>query len=190
MLIEFSDTKIEDNSRGFKLQKANFDMEVNTAVSLDLTKKYWLSLHWTLKAFFNAEEWACPLEKIFLQKAEAQLAYELQAAKIQQRIRQEEIQIQVSDTFWLKTGDNAYIQGGGEEKADWNWGAGDQEEGEGVDCHGKVEFTSKILNLIALDKGYSSCKAWSFRSSRIILEWEGKYMIWKVYWLREWDIAL
>merc|ERR1712098_975546 len=54
-----TDTKIEDNSRAFKLQKANFDSEVNTA------------------------------------KAEAQLAYELQAAKIQQRIRQEEIQIQV-----------------------------------------------------------------------------------------------
>merc|ERR1711962_1332375 len=60
MDIKYStDTKIEDNSRGFKLQKANFDMEVNTA------------------------------------KAEAQLAYVLQAAKIQQRIRQEEIQIQV-----------------------------------------------------------------------------------------------
>ena len=27
------DTKIEDNSRAFKLQKANFDSEVNTAVS-------------------------------------------------------------------------------------------------------------------------------------------------------------
>ena len=26
------DTKIEDNSRAFKLQKANFDSEVNTAV--------------------------------------------------------------------------------------------------------------------------------------------------------------
>merc|ERR1719310_2482194 len=60
MDIKYStDTKIEDNSRGFKLQKANFDMEVNTA------------------------------------KAEAQLAYELQAAKIQQKIRNEEIQIQV-----------------------------------------------------------------------------------------------
>jgi flotillin len=45
--------------RAFKLQKANFDSEVNTA------------------------------------KAEAQLAYELQAAKIQQKIRNEEIQIQV-----------------------------------------------------------------------------------------------
>merc|ERR1719259_1301590 len=58
--IKYStDTKIEDNSRAFKLQKANFDKEVNSA------------------------------------KAEAQLAYELQAAKIQQKIRNEEIQIQV-----------------------------------------------------------------------------------------------
>merc|ERR1719283_665120 len=60
MDIKYStDTKIEDNSRAFKMQKANFDTEVNTA------------------------------------KAEAQMAYELQAAKIQQRIRNEEIQIQV-----------------------------------------------------------------------------------------------
>merc|ERR1712123_235927 len=60
MDIKYStDTKIEDNSRGFKMQKTNFDTEVNTA------------------------------------KAEAQMAYELQAAKIQQRIRNEEIQIQV-----------------------------------------------------------------------------------------------
>merc|ERR1712145_43127 len=59
MDIKYStDTKIEDNSRAFKLQKANFDKEVNSA------------------------------------KAEAQLAYELQAAKIQQKIRNEEIQIQ------------------------------------------------------------------------------------------------
>merc|ERR1719446_804192 len=58
MDIKYStDTKIEDNSRAFKLQKANFDKEVNTA------------------------------------KAEAQLAYELQAAKIRQRIRNEEIQV-------------------------------------------------------------------------------------------------
>merc|ERR1712212_877767 len=60
MDVKYStDTKIEDNSRAFKMQKANFDTEVNTA------------------------------------KAEAQMAYELQAAKIQQRIRNEEIQIQV-----------------------------------------------------------------------------------------------
>ena len=31
-----TDTKIEDNSRAFKLQKANFDKEVNTAVSIRL----------------------------------------------------------------------------------------------------------------------------------------------------------
>merc|ERR1719293_53257 len=60
MDIKYStDTKIEDNSRAFKMQKAGFDTEVNSA------------------------------------KAEAQLAYELQAAKIQQKIRNEEIQIQV-----------------------------------------------------------------------------------------------
>jgi hypothetical protein len=35
------------------------------------------------------------------QKAEAQLAYELQAAKIQQRIRNEEIQIQVREIYLL-----------------------------------------------------------------------------------------
>merc|ERR1712038_1044802 len=59
MDIKYStDTKIEDNSRAFKMQKAGFDTEVNTA------------------------------------KAEAQMAYELQAAKIQQRIMNEEIQIQ------------------------------------------------------------------------------------------------
>uniref|UniRef100_A0A6M2DV80 Putative flotillin n=1 Tax=Xenopsylla cheopis TaxID=163159 RepID=A0A6M2DV80_XENCH len=60
MDIKYStDTKIEDNSRMYKLQKANFDQEINTA------------------------------------KAEAQLAYELQAAKIRQKIRNEEIQIDV-----------------------------------------------------------------------------------------------
>ena len=35
--------------------------------------------------------------EMHVQKAEAQLAYELQAAKIQQRIRNEEIQIQVNN---------------------------------------------------------------------------------------------
>ncbi|XP_044261113.1 flotillin-2 isoform X1 [Tribolium madens] len=60
MDVKYStDTKIEDNSRMFKLQKANFNQEINTA------------------------------------KAEAQLAYELQAAKIRQKIRNEEIQIDV-----------------------------------------------------------------------------------------------
>ena len=35
-----TDTKIEDNSRAFKLQKANFDREVNTAVSIDNFLRY------------------------------------------------------------------------------------------------------------------------------------------------------
>ncbi|XP_037889019.1 flotillin-2 isoform X1 [Glossina fuscipes] len=60
MDVKYStDTKIEDNARMYKLQKANFDQEINTA------------------------------------KAESQLAYELQAAKIRQKIRNEEIQIEV-----------------------------------------------------------------------------------------------
>lgn len=54
-----TDTKIEDNARMYKLQKAQFDREINTA------------------------------------KAEAQLAYELQAAKTRQKIRNEEISIEV-----------------------------------------------------------------------------------------------
>lgn len=60
MDVKYStDTKIEDNARMFKLQKAHFDQEINTA------------------------------------KAESQLAYELQAAKIRQKIRNEEIQIDI-----------------------------------------------------------------------------------------------
>ncbi|KAK7079849.1 Flotillin-2, partial [Halocaridina rubra] len=54
-----TDTKIEDNARLYKLQKAQFDQQINTA------------------------------------KADAQLAYELQAAKTRQKIRNEEIAIEV-----------------------------------------------------------------------------------------------
>lgn len=54
-----TDTKIENNSRMYQLQTANFDKEVNTA------------------------------------KAEAQLAYELQAAKTRQMIAKEEIEINI-----------------------------------------------------------------------------------------------
>lgn len=36
-----TDTKIEDNARMFKLQKANFDQEINTAVS---TTPLWINL--------------------------------------------------------------------------------------------------------------------------------------------------
>merc|ERR1711981_1165092 len=54
-----TDTKIENDTRAFKLQLANFEREVNTA------------------------------------NAEAQLAYQLEAAKLQQNIRTEEIKVQV-----------------------------------------------------------------------------------------------
>lgn len=37
----------------------------------------------------------CLIKNLFVQKAEAQLAYELQAAKIRQKIRNEEIQIEI-----------------------------------------------------------------------------------------------
>ena len=43
-----TDTKIEDNSRMFKLQKANFDKEVNTAVSIqDLTTSMCRQSSWS-----------------------------------------------------------------------------------------------------------------------------------------------
>jgi len=60
MDVKFAtDSKIENNNKGFKLEQATFDTEVNT------------------------------------KKAEAEMAYQLQAAKIQQNIRNEEIQIEV-----------------------------------------------------------------------------------------------
>ncbi|KAK6636417.1 Flotillin-2 [Polyplax serrata] len=68
-----TDTKIEDNARMYKLQKANFDKEINTAVS------------------FGSEVVSVDESG----KAESALAYELQAAKIRQQIRNEEIQIDV-----------------------------------------------------------------------------------------------
>lgn len=37
-----TDTKIEDNARLFQLQKANFDQEVNTAVSSSFDETYFL----------------------------------------------------------------------------------------------------------------------------------------------------
>jgi len=54
-----TDTKIENDTRAYKLQVANFEKEINTAV------------------------------------AEAELAYKLESAKLQQNIRTEEIKIQV-----------------------------------------------------------------------------------------------
>ena len=46
MDVKYStDTKIEDNSRAFKLQKANFDMEVNTAVGAGIESRYRVPLN-------------------------------------------------------------------------------------------------------------------------------------------------
>lgn len=46
-----TDTKIEDNSRMYKLQKASFDKEVNTAVSIqDLTMSVYKQSSWS---YFN-----------------------------------------------------------------------------------------------------------------------------------------
>ena len=45
--------------------------------------------------------WEIDTISVFFQKAEAQLAYELQAAKIQQKIRNEEIQIQVCSRYQI-----------------------------------------------------------------------------------------
>ena len=114
-----TDTKIEDNARLYKLQKANFDKEINTAVSIKFVafSRINSSVIFTPKVFIHSmiifvilmffflyirfKKFKTPLiHKLFanyfyLQKAEAQLAYELQAAKTRQKIRNEEIQIEV-----------------------------------------------------------------------------------------------
>lgn len=41
-----TDTKIEDNSRMYKLQKAQFDQEINTAVGLHDLFCFHLQLFW------------------------------------------------------------------------------------------------------------------------------------------------
>ena len=82
-----TDTKIEDNARMYKLQKANFDKEINTAVRFDPRggRGGGITFLIIIFTFFF----------VHVQKAESALAYELQAAKIKQQIRNEEIQIDV-----------------------------------------------------------------------------------------------
>ncbi|GBP44012.1 Flotillin-2 [Eumeta japonica] len=86
MDVKYSmDTKIEDNSRMYKLQKAQFDQDINTAVRARAAMGLvaWQGIGELLKDLAQRA------------KAEAALAYELQAAKIKQKIRNEEIQIDV-----------------------------------------------------------------------------------------------
>ena len=71
-----NDTEIAKAKRDFELKKAAYDVEVQTKVE---TKKQ--------------KEKMTQLAK--LQKAEAELAYELQAAKTKQRIKEENMQIKV-----------------------------------------------------------------------------------------------
>ena len=71
-----NDTEIAKAKRDFELKKAAYDVEVQTKVFYPKAK------------LFNA---------LFMkfQKAEAELAYELQAAKTKQRIKEENMQIKV-----------------------------------------------------------------------------------------------
>lgn len=90
MDVKYStDTKIEDNARMFKLQKAHFDQEINTAVCILNFEEFFFHL------LIPSENSTLAKCSFFLQKAESQLAYELQAAKIRQKIRNEEIQIDI-----------------------------------------------------------------------------------------------
>ena len=84
-----TDAKVENASRMYKLQRAQFDTEVGTAVRESFDVGMLLDCgrenDWDLFWFFW---WN-------FQKAESQLAYELQAAKIRQKIRNEEIWIDI-----------------------------------------------------------------------------------------------
>ncbi|KAF4521165.1 hypothetical protein B566_EDAN011615 [Ephemera danica] len=86
-----TDTKIEDNSRMYKLQKANFDKEEADCEKSAMDVKY----NTDTKIEDNSRMYKLQKANFDKEKAEAQLAYELQAAKIRQRIRNEEIQIEV-----------------------------------------------------------------------------------------------
>lgn len=76
-----ADTKMADSKRELEMQKASFNQEVNTKVRRRSDG--------TMDVLAEQRWWES------LQKAEAQLAYELQAAKEQQKIRMEEIEIEV-----------------------------------------------------------------------------------------------
>ena len=67
------------------------------------------------------------------QKAEAELAYELQAAKTKQRIKEENMQIKVTSTCTCTLCSSVCDPSGDrEEPGDRDPGAGDRQEGEGA----------------------------------------------------------
>lgn len=77
-----NDTEIAKAQRDFELKKAAYDVEVQTKVRRFLVL-------FTL-CFINSL-----LCKYHLQKAEAEMAFELQAAKTKQRIMEEQMQVKV-----------------------------------------------------------------------------------------------
>ena len=83
-----NDTEIAKAKRDFELKKAAYDVEVQTKV---MTR--WLTHHENFKHIVLTM-----ILRSFLQsqKAEAELAYELQAAKTKQRIKEENMQIKAS----------------------------------------------------------------------------------------------
>ena len=93
----------------FQTQRLRTTAAVSSCRKLTLTWKW--TLRWVQTLFSVAGCWGfnpnrTPALTFQFQKAEAQLAYELQAAKIQQRIRQEEIQIQVKIVPFYATNNN------------------------------------------------------------------------------------
>ena len=86
-----NDAEIAKSKRDFELKKAAYDVEVHTKVN-----KIVLLIHliMSLKYFVTINK--LPNDLIVnIQKAEAELAYELQAAKTKQRIKDEQMQIKV-----------------------------------------------------------------------------------------------
>ena len=74
-----NDAEIAKSKRDFELKKAAYDVEVQTKVIY----------------IFREIEVRLILNFKIMQKAEAELAYELQAAKTKQRIKDEQMQIKV-----------------------------------------------------------------------------------------------
>lgn len=98
MDIKFqADTKMADSKRELEMQKAAFNQEVNTKVELRYTSGYFNTADALVNESCDTQSttYIILLSFHLSQKAEAQLAYELQAAKEQQKIRLEEIEIEV-----------------------------------------------------------------------------------------------
>ena len=114
-----NDTEIAKAKRDFELKKAAYDVEVQTKVFPE-------NLRWKFNRF----------TMISFQKAEAELAYELQAAKTKQRIKEENMQIKVSKFhFSLFLGSMTHLsfaQGNRKDSGDCNSRARDTAKRKGA----------------------------------------------------------